>query len=600
MIIRRDPASSLTRRSLARRLVPAIPEIAFALATTVIGVWAGGRWLDPTGDPGLWWSLASRIAEGERYFRDLHLQYGPLSPLLLAWSGKPFGFSSGFFLLVNWIPAIFAGVLLLRLARYWLTVPERCVLAVLLVAVSVLGPGRAKLVFPYCPAAVHGLIFAVAALLLMGRRDEKPPGPALAAGLLAGLAFAAKQEIGVAALVALWVPLLTRARGAVRWTVSTGVGFAVAAGASLLYALSRAPLVSLAEESHFWPLAPTLPAPWRRLSRVAAGMGGTDWPVVLAETAGALLLYAGMFALAGLLFVRERERRRWMTPALLLAALLIAEVVRGFPLYRGSAPASLAFTMAGLLSLAGLLSPRLPHRDLLVGVGLFAGLVSLRSVFSGDLGGPYSGVAHFATALTACVLLFRIVPEILPGGPGARPVRLAWVALVLFWSLATLSLGLWDLRSAWRVAVPTNRGTVWMDSRQAALFHAVRSEASAGERVFFVPETHGLDVLYDLKDASPFLIHVPGWLDASAERKLLTSFERRPPDLVVRSERGTSEFGVRPFGQGYGILLSEWISRRYQVVAAVPEAELLRPARARPSALLQDEGRLAGQPSHGR
>jgi hypothetical protein len=118
--------------------------------------------------------------------------------------------------------------------------------------------------------------------------------------------------------------------------------------------------------------------------------------------------------------------------------------------------------------------------------------------------------------------------------------------------------------------------------------------------VFFVPETHGLDVLFGLEDASPFLIHVPGWLDENAERKLLNSFERQPPDLIVRSERGTSEFGVRPFGEGYGVRLADWISHRYRVVAATPAGELLRPAPIPPSALLQDEGRLAGKPPHGR
>lgn len=600
MIPGRDPASAPQRRNFARRLVPAIPEIAFVLATTALGVWAGGHWLDPTGDPGIWWSLASRIAEGERYFRDLHLQYGPLSPILLAWSGKPFDFSSGFFLLANWIPAILAGVLLLRLAKYWLTVPERCVLAVLLIAVSVLAPGRAKLVLSYCPAAVHALVFAIAALQLMGRAREKPPGWPLAAGLLAGLAFAAKQEIGVAALLALWVPLLTRARGAFRWTVWSGLGFGAAAGSSLLYGLRSAPMISLAGESHFWPFAPTLPPTWRRLSRVAAGMGGTDWPLAVAETAGALLLYGSLFALGGLLLVREREKRRWMAPALLLSGLLVAEMVRGFPLYRAATPASLAALMAILLALAGLLSPRLRHRELLVAVGLFAGLVSLRSVFSGDLGGPYSGVAHFATALTTCVLLFRIVPELLPGGQGARPARLAWMALVLFWGLATAPLGIWGLKSAWRVPVPTSRGTVWMDPRLATLFQEVRSERVPGERAFFVPETHGLDVLYGLRDVSPFLIHLPGWLDEKAERKLLASFERKPPDLIVRSERGTTEFGVRPFGEGYGVALADWISRRYHVVAATPAGELLRRAPAQPSALLQNEGRLAGEPAHGR
>lgn len=570
--------------ALFERLRDWVPELLFLLVTTAAAVWAQGRWLDPTGDPGIWWSLAARIGAGQRHYADLHLQYGPLSPFLLAWAGRPFDFSSGFFLFANWIPAVLAGVLLLRLARHWLTAPERCVVGVLLIAVAILAPGRARLVFSYCPAAVHALVFAVSALLAMGRGLTHPRGLAhargwaLAAGVFAGLGFATKQEIGLAAMLALSVPILTRGRPGVYWALRCFVGFAPVLASSLLYALSTAPASSLAAESHLWPFALTVPEPWGRVFRIAAGMAGPSWWRPVLEAAGALAYYASLVALGSLLLARERAGNRWRIPAALLVLLLATEVFRGFVFFPSARAASLSAVVGFLLAVLEFRRPASAERDLLVALGLFAGLVALRTAFSGDLEGPYSGIAHFGAALAWAVFLFRTLPALLSGGRAEVFARAIWAVLVLAWSISIgWRLSIPALRDPARVPVATRRGPVWMSARSADLFQRLERALVAGQPVLFLPEAHAFDVLLRVTDPSPFLIHMPGWLDESAERKVVSILQRAPPGAIMVFRRATEEFGVRPFGEGFGRVLSSWIDRQYRTDWETETGRFLKP-----------------------
>ena len=100
-LARSDREISEPGRRALLRLRPWVPEIVFVVVTTAAGLWAGGRWLDPSGDVGIWWSLGERLAQGERYYRDIYLQYGPLSPYLVSVLARVFGSSATYFLLTN-------------------------------------------------------------------------------------------------------------------------------------------------------------------------------------------------------------------------------------------------------------------------------------------------------------------------------------------------------------------------------------------------------------------------------------------------------------------------------------------------------------------
>ena len=129
------------KRRRWRWVIEWLPELIFVAASSVGGIWAGGRWLDPTGDPGFAWSLAYRLAEGDVLYRDVYLAYGPFTPYLLAGLGRLFQFSAGYLVVSNWIAAVVAGVLLLRCGRPFLSTLERITAAGLILAFSLWAPG---------------------------------------------------------------------------------------------------------------------------------------------------------------------------------------------------------------------------------------------------------------------------------------------------------------------------------------------------------------------------------------------------------------------------------------------------------------------------
>jgi hypothetical protein len=247
------------------------------------------------------------MGQGEALYRDVFLQYGPLAPFLMNLAARAFGLSSRSFLLFNWIPAILLGILLLRASRPFLTTLERVAVLALILGLGVFGGGMAqsRLIFCYCPAAVVGLVFAVGALLFLLRDEHRRLDP-FAAGILAGLAFGAKQEIGVAAIAGLCMPALTRGlrRGGLVWAIQClvtflAVGFGIMAGAARSVSLD-----SLRHDNHLWPIGTVAPE-WKDLYRLASG--GFGWQGLLFDPPWVSIVRPRGVVVALIL----QSRRRW-------------------------------------------------------------------------------------------------------------------------------------------------------------------------------------------------------------------------------------------------------------------------------------------------
>ncbi len=546
--------------------------------TTAAGLWAAGRWVDPTGDPGVWWSLAGRMARGERVYRDVYLQYGPLSPCLFLISGKPFAFSRSWFLLANWIPAVTAGLLLLRLTRQFLSPLERIALAGFLLSVSTFAAPPARLVLPYSPAAVQALCFALGAILVLQSRDSAERWRGYAAGALAGLALCAKQEIGVAAFLAISAPIATEGRRAAGWVLRCLAGFAAIAALGALVVLSTGATVeSLRLDSHLWPLA-SVPAGWGGLFRRVAGLSTVDRVRSLVSAAWQMAKLTLAISLLAMLLGREKRRRLVGAAAALFALFLAVDLAQGQDLIPDSLPMAWSMTVAFSIALLAWLDRGRKGRDVLIALGGFGGLVALRTAFSWDPSGPYSGITHLATTATWAIFIFGFVSGWLPAGANSRRwARTLWLAVLLPVAWAGAARAVYALREPGRVAVTTPRGTVFCAPPAAARYEGIGREVRPGERGLLLPETHALDVLYGIQDPSPLLGHLPGWLDDRAERRLLARLEANPPDAVVLFERPTREFGVEAFGQGYAPAVAGWIRRRYVEAVALPGAVILRP-----------------------
>jgi hypothetical protein len=519
-----------------------------------------------------------RLAQGEILYRDVYVAYGPLSPYLLAGIAKIFGPSALSLLLWNWIPAVVAGVLLLRCARPLLSTLERIALAGLIIAFSLLVPGAGRLIFPYYPGTVHALAFALGALLMAGKSDLGETTRGWLSGLFAGLAFCSKQEIGVAALFALLVPLLLRPRQAIARGWRIAASYAASAGLGLAVVLWSAPFDSLRDRSHFWPLDLSPPEELRFLWRVAAGMTGENRFFYLRETAWQLLAQLVLLATGAMIATRVRTRRAWL-PVCLLAPVLIAGWFLESYRFTPPLPVALSVLIAFFVAIVGLWKHRLAGSERLVALGTFAGFAGLRAVFSSTVAAHFDGPAHFAASLTWVVFLCVLAPALLAPSPKAAALMrgfLGVVVLVASWA-AALS-GAESLRSPSNRAVATRQGTVFLDAVKAPFFERLLRELRPGEDALLVPEINAVDVLSGVRSVSPVLDLFPGWLDSSLEAELLSRFEANPPDVVVLFNRPIAEFGIAPFGEGYGRRLASWIAAHYRPVFSSRAGSVLRPS----------------------
>jgi hypothetical protein len=566
-----------------------LPEIVLLVATSGAAFCAGGRWVDPVGDPGTWWSTVYRLSGGERLYRDVYLQFGPLSPYLLSLGARLATPDATYMLLVTWVAAIFAALLLVRIARPFLSAVERIALVGLLLGVALFAPGPARLVFPYAPGAVHALALSFGALLLLMVERSGADRRAWLAGCLAGAAFCAKQEIGIACFVALAAAAFTLETGIGRRLGRLLLGFSGAAALGTV-ALLGVPWESLRRQSQIWPLSPAPPRSWGVLYARVAGVAAPDWKLTVRASSWLLLSCLAVIAILALVFSRERKPSRWLPTALLLVVLAAWEAVEAFA-FRNARLITLSMLVGFIVAFFGLTQRPVADRSAVVAVGLFAGLTGARAAFSADLGGPYAGVAHLPSALTWVLFVCIFVPQILLGDGKARLYArhiTAVLCLVIGWWSA--ALGFSSLRSPGKQEVATRAGRVFLPKELASFFGEIARGVRPGERIWVLPEINGLDALLHASAASPYPSHLPGWLDERDERRLLSRLEGNPPDAVVIFDRPTFEYGVRPFGVGYDRLLSRWIGERYEEVRRTPSGRFLRPRQA----FRRPAGRLAG------
>ena len=554
------------------------PEFSYLLVTVGAVLWGRGRWVDPLGDPGFWWSLIARLGEGEVLYRDVYLQYGPLSPYLLALAGRVFGYGSSSLLILTAVPAVVAGLILLYATRGVLTTVERFAVAGLVLGLSIFAPGPGRLVWSYCPAAVLALALSVGALALLRREGRGRNAGAWAAGILAGLAFCSKQEIGLAALIALASPLAVSIHSNLSWFVRCIGGFFVIALMGAAFALWAAPLSVLQARNHLWPFELFPPPEFGTMYRVASGMNSLDWPQTVLSMGVGFLMICAVVALFGAVAARDYRLSRWMPALLFVVVVVVGSLFDPRLLITNFRPYALSMIVAFVSCLLALLDRRVRERSFLIGLSLFAGLIAMRAAFVGKAGDPYTGVAHFATNATWLVFLCLQLPALLPGGEKASAkTRRVWAGVAFAFACWSAATGIRALRSADKVEFLTDRGPVHLDPGRVSFFQKIRVNVTSGESALVLPEINALDVLFGLRSASPFLTHLPGWLDRDTERMLIERFERwGPPDVVVIFTRETSEFGKRSFGNGYGELLSEWISRNYRTAFSTPGGTLLR------------------------
>jgi len=332
----------------------------------------------------MWWSLLTRLSEGQRLYSDVYLQYGPLSPYLLLAGGRIFGLTAAYMTLSSWVAAIACALLLLNVARrIGLSVAERLAGALLVIALSLFGPGVSPLVLSYSPAAVHAVALAFAAFCLADGAAERP-WRAAGAGLAAGLAVCSKPEIGFAACGCVGICLVL-ARPRFHALLAAAAGFWAPVAAALAFVLRVDPVAR--RRSHLWPLVLDVPRAWKELFRIMMGMTGPDWAVLVRGSAWTLLALCVAVGIAGLALGRERDWTGWAGVGALAAAVGTWWLVEGYLIAGRFYPLCLSVFVSAAVAAWALVDRRLPRdrRALLVAFALFAAANGARSIFSTEI-----------------------------------------------------------------------------------------------------------------------------------------------------------------------------------------------------------------------
>ncbi|HWZ85641.1 MAG TPA: hypothetical protein VN032_05530, partial [Thermoanaerobaculia bacterium] len=300
-------------------LLAALPWIVFAFLTLV----SWQRWIEPWVDAGRELMVPSRVAQGERLYRDVRFYYGPLAPYVAAGVERAAPQSLPARILLSAAVALLHVEALRRLAFRALPAGRAALAVSLAVAIGFfLWPGGCHL-FPYSLDTSLAVAAATWALV-SASRPEADGAVSVAFWLFAALT--SRPEIGLAAAALVVITPVARERGA-RFAPSLlrAAGAAVAAAAAVYAILSRAtPLATLRQEG--WLAFLSVPQEFRN---VYLSFAGLDRPALrLSELAIALLLLlvvaGGLALLAYAARAGGTRAATAMTAAAALALTLVA------------------------------------------------------------------------------------------------------------------------------------------------------------------------------------------------------------------------------------------------------------------------------------
>src|SRR5215467_15817836 len=195
-----NPLSAV--RYTAIRLSAIWPQSASALVFVAMLVVSWRRWISPVTDSGREMDLPLRLINGELLYRDVYYLYPPFSPYFHSFLYRIFGAHLDVLQMAGAVCAVLVVWMCYRIARRLMTPSESALAVIAVILVCVFKPAG-NLIWPYAYAALHGMAFALGALLLALRYAENERRRELvAAGVLIGLAAITKQEFAVAAVCA--------------------------------------------------------------------------------------------------------------------------------------------------------------------------------------------------------------------------------------------------------------------------------------------------------------------------------------------------------------------------------------------------------------
>jgi 4-amino-4-deoxy-L-arabinose transferase-like glycosyltransferase len=560
------------------------------------------RWISPVTDSGREMDLPLRLMNGELLYRDVYYLYPPFSPYFHSFLYRIFGVSLDVLQAGGVICALLIAWMCYRIARRLMTPSESALAVIAVVVVCVFKPGG-NLIWPYAFAALHGMVFALGALLLALRYTENEKRRELAAaGVLIGLAAITKQEFAAAAICAVIGAVVWLRRA---WFKRLATDLALAAASASLIALPvYAALLGfigwkiVVEDCHlFFTHLPS------SLVLYNAQRSGLAFPLgSLAQMIGAAAVGVAMLSAAALLAgvpmrlrqtgqsgqtgqagQSERTQVRWTWIALggALLVVLVIRLIAGEE-WDGSPMRALPFLTLWMI-VAGWRRWKLKNGEgaALFIIALYSLAVLARVVLRVPSGGAFGGFFLPTSLILFCYLFLRAAPEVVGRWAQdlsvARRTRLigAWMLIALLMATAVVYGARYRFNFNYELKTPRGdlfvRRPIGEAFREALDFIAERSNPE--DAIAVLPEGGDLAFLSQRRMPLRLQIFHPGFLDEQGERAEIERLQASQARYALIVNRSMHEFGADAFGRDYFPTLGRWLDENYRLVKVCGESQ---------------------------
>ena len=613
----RSEAVRSTSSDLERPVTPIWPEIlgvgvlcglvVFFLATS----WR--KWPDPLVDFGNGLYIAWRLAHGAILYRDVDVDYGPLSQSI---NGILFTlFGPGIMVVVAANLVVFCAILSLLyilFRRAWGVVPALASCAIFIIVFGFSQSvviGNYNFATPYSQETTHGLLVCLLLLFALSRWSQKPSWQTSAVvGFLFGLTAVLKPEfiLAAAAVIAAVVFLTARPRRdafANRTTVLPGAIGAIVPtlGFACYFSVFLGWKQALVASGHAWLSSARLGSdkaqmfflgfdhPWQNLAHELLALGWACF--VLGLVGGAACI------------AQANVARRGMALSLATVLLLGVGLVSTFIISWHE----VGRCLLGLIGVYTVVKAMVFYQNRLGEDGerevfrLLVSVLALALLSRMILNGRIYQYGYYQAAIAAMV-----VPAVLLGEATAwlNLQRLGKIFLVagcaaLFipglivlteksrelLRLKTFPVG--DGRDLFYAYPPASDAEGEIVDRTVRTLRAI----PAIRTLVVLPEGAMINYLARLPSPVAPLFFYAGITEGGRENNIVASFEKEPPDSIVIVSRDLRDYGITRYGErmGAGQEIMQWTATHYRTVGAIGAdpfdngergALMLRPAAA--------------------
>jgi len=559
------------------------------LAATAAGMlfWTWGKWLDVQIDFGRELYIPWQLTEGKVLYRDLAYFNGPVSPYLNALWFTLFGVSLRTLVFCNLGLTVITSVFLYRILRAiagaWTAFLGTELFFVLFAFGHTLAGGNYNFICPYSHEMTHGLLFALAGVWGVFRYSEKGGWRwIIFCSVLAGLVFLTKVEVALAGIFAIGSGLFAASGNRTNFSlrkIGIVAGMFAMIFLSVVFAAWGLLALAMSPGEAFRGVAGS----WRHLGNESlAGLsfyrqflGTLEWR----NNLWLLVKWTGLYALLTFIPVGMALRIRfdhfWLRMAAASILFLLGILLAGFcgrnaswldafrPLPLVVLTASVFYAIHRFWNRRQTESN--PSHPLTISFLILSFLLLLKMILRARIH-HYGFGLGLPAVLTGLVCLEWIAGWIARKGGSAAVFRGGYLA-----SLVVLVFSYLQMRNVRmeRKTVLVSSGTDGFYADARGLFYnqlleQIRHRIPPEGTLAVLPEGIMVNYLTRRVNSTPYYSVIPPEMLMFGESRILNDFSAHPPDCIAIVPRNCREFGVEPFGTGYGQDLWSWIQKRYQ------------------------------------